>query len=289
VRIGQEAWSRLTSCQIWGDWLLVGEALAAGRTEAMRTAHTNKPFGRRFNQEFGDWLRSSKFDSVHKTTRSQLLKCLEHRAQIESWRATLTINERVSLNHPVAVLRRWRKTQAKKPDGTEPKLSAMAKLKEANIELQEQVHRLQRYSKDRAPFTPQDRAKDIAGYIWRTIQRTPKLARSIARDLSQLAKEAEEAEEADTTAADDLVWKDLGNACLDRDTDYHRFEAQATKGAYVLSPATDAFSGKFAGYRVYHLTNPTKHRRERDIADGIESLDKAKAVAQADRDRGGEQ
>jgi hypothetical protein len=30
VRIGQEAWSRLTSCQVWDDWLLVGEALAAG-------------------------------------------------------------------------------------------------------------------------------------------------------------------------------------------------------------------------------------------------------------------
>ena len=191
VRIGQEAWSRLTSCQVWDDWLLVGEALAAGRIEAMHTAHTNKPVGRRFNQEFGDWLRANKFDKVHKTTRSQLLKCLEHKVEIERWRAILTVNERLSLNHPVAVLRRWQqKTQVKKPDNAEPKLSLMAKLKATNIELQEENHRLQQ----NAPFTPRDRPRDIAKFIWGTIQQAPALARSIARALTEIAKEAEQAD-----------------------------------------------------------------------------------------------
>jgi hypothetical protein len=70
VQNGQEAWSRLTNCQAWTDWLLVAEALDVGRTEAMQAAHTNKPEGRRYNEEYGDWLEANRFDCVNKTTRS---------------------------------------------------------------------------------------------------------------------------------------------------------------------------------------------------------------------------
>jgi hypothetical protein len=216
VRAGQEVWSRLTSCQSWKDWLLVGEALAAGRIEAMHTAHTNKPEGRRFNQEFGDWLRTNKFDSVHKTTRSQLLKCLDRRAEIENWRATLTTSERLNLNHPVAVLRRWQKTiVAKKPEDAAPKKpSNVERLNQSVIRLEEENAKLRREAKNNAPFTARDRAKDSAGIIWRNIEQTPKLARSIARELIELARQAEQGETAETEPpkkATALTWKDLGD------------------------------------------------------------------------------
>jgi hypothetical protein len=192
VRVGQEAWTRLTNCQSWNDWLLVGEALLLGRSECMRTAHTNKPEGRRYNEEFSDWLKANKFDGIDKSTRSRLFECLAHRAQIEAWLVTLATNDRLKkLNHPAVVLRHWQKTQVKKPDNAEPKKSPVAKLKETIVKLEEENHRLVRDNKHNAPFTPQDSSKDIAGYVWRTIHETPKFARSIARHLTEIAREAE--------------------------------------------------------------------------------------------------
>jgi hypothetical protein len=283
VRVGQEAWTRLTNNQTFTDWLLVGEALLVGRAESMRTAHTNKPEGRAYNAEFSDWLKKNKFDGINKSTRSRLFECLAHRAEIEAWIVTLATSERLKkLNHPAVVLRNWQKTRVKKADEVKPQ-SAIAKLRATIIELEEQNHRLQRDSKDRAPFTPQDRPKDIAGFVWRTIQRTPKLARSIARDLIELAKEAGKI---DTTEAGDLVWEDKGNACLDPDAEYHMFEARAAKGYYSLSPASDAFNRcRFCGYTVKHYG---RTKKPRIISDGIKSADEAKAIAQADHDRGGD-
>ena len=82
IRLGQEAWTRLTSCQSWNDWLLVGEALLVGRTECMRVAHTNKPEGRRYNEEFSSWLKATKFDGIDKSTRSRLFECLTCRSDM---------------------------------------------------------------------------------------------------------------------------------------------------------------------------------------------------------------
>jgi hypothetical protein len=181
IRIGQEAWKRLSSGHAWDDWLLVGEALLAGRVEAMRSAHTNKPEGRHYSEEFSHWLKSNKFDAIDATTRKRLLKCLEHRNEIQAWRATLTTNKLHELNHPGVVLRRWLKTQVKKPDNAEPKLSPVAKLKATIMDLEEQNHRLVRDSKHYAPFTPQDRDTDIADYIWRTVEYAPKKVRKSSR------------------------------------------------------------------------------------------------------------
>jgi hypothetical protein len=186
IRAGREALQRVLTGKHWDDWLLVGEALQAGRVEAMRSAHANKPEGRRYNEEYGHWLKTNKFDVIEATTRKRLLTCLEHRNEIEAWRKTLTANKLHELNHPGVVLRRWLKTQVKKPDA-KPKPSHVAKLNATIYELEEQNHRL----RQNAPFTPQDKPKDIAAYIWRTIHEAPKLARSIARALDQIAKEAE--------------------------------------------------------------------------------------------------
>jgi type II secretory pathway component HofQ len=172
----------------------------AGRTEAMHTAHVNAPAGRRYNQEYGHWLKVTGWDRrLEPTTRKRLLTCLENYEKIEKWRATLTANQLLELNHPAVVLRRWqKKTQVKKPDNAEPKLSAVAKLKQSIVALEEENTRIKRESARNAPFTPQNRPKDIANYIWRTIHQTPKLARSVARALDQIAKEAEQNDTTET-------------------------------------------------------------------------------------------
>jgi hypothetical protein len=191
VLIGQEAWSRLANSQSWKDWTLVGDALLAGRAEALRSAHTNKPEGRRYNEEFGDWLRANKFDVIDKSTRSRLFECLAHRNEIEPWRATLTTFQRLELNHPAVVLRRWKKTIVKKPDDAKPKLSPIAKLRKSVFTLDEENARLKRELGLGAPFTPNDKPTDQAAVVFRILHCSPSAARALSRALNKLARAAE--------------------------------------------------------------------------------------------------
>jgi len=200
VRIGREAWLRLTNNQTFSDWLLVGDALLVGRTEAMRTAHTNTPEGSRYNREYSAWLKANKFDGIDKSTRSRLLECLAHRPKIEAWLATLTTGERLKLNHPAVILRRWKRTVVKKPDDTAPpKLSSAAKLKESIVALEEENARMKREIERGGGdlWTPQDTPKDIARVIFQKISRSK--ARDVARELNRLAREVEKANAASAT------------------------------------------------------------------------------------------
>jgi hypothetical protein len=74
----------------------------------MKEAATNRPTGRKYNQIYGAWLTSNKFDDINKSTRCRLLQCVEHRANIEAWIATLLPAEALKLNHPDVILRRWK-------------------------------------------------------------------------------------------------------------------------------------------------------------------------------------
>jgi hypothetical protein len=119
-RAGQAAMARLKKDKTWGDWLLVGEALVMGRTVAMRQAETNRPEGRAYTEIFSQWLKHYKLDEqssgLDKSARSKIFTVMEHRPEIEIWRATLGQVKRLDLNHPVTVLRHWQKaTKVSKP------------------------------------------------------------------------------------------------------------------------------------------------------------------------------
>jgi len=89
---------------------------------------------------------------------------MSHLAEIEAWLATLTTSERLRLNHPTTVLSKWKgSTVVPSPNATS-KPSPQAKLKAANIELQEELHRLKRHGDGNA-FTKDDNAKAIATAI----------------------------------------------------------------------------------------------------------------------------
>ena len=132
-RRGKHAMERL--CRGFDDWMDVAEALQVGRAESMRAAQTNEPKGKRYEKIMGEWLVAHSFHVIDKGTRNRLLECLQYRAAIEKWRATLTPGDRLRFNHPDTVLRKW-KTATVVPDpNTPPKPSAIAKLKDLNIEL----------------------------------------------------------------------------------------------------------------------------------------------------------
>jgi hypothetical protein len=98
----RQAANRLVSGHAWSDWVAVGRALAIGKTEAMREAHTNKPDGRLYAAAMARWLTRVGLDRVvgDRATRSHLLDLIEHLEAVEAWRRTLPLNRRVQLNHP---------------------------------------------------------------------------------------------------------------------------------------------------------------------------------------------
>jgi hypothetical protein len=109
-REGREALDRLSMARDWSDWQKVSAALAAGRTEAMRTAKANRPKGKKYNQAFGDVLKREHLDRIDSATRYQLLQIAENLPAIEEWREKLDPDRRLKLNHPSTIWRNWQRT-----------------------------------------------------------------------------------------------------------------------------------------------------------------------------------
>jgi hypothetical protein len=171
VRRGQEAMERKR--RSFEDWLFIAEAIQVGRTEVMQRVGTNKPIGKRYDNIMGAWLRSHSFHLIDKSARNRLCECLQHQVEIEKWRATLTEAERFRYNHPDTVLRRWKRaTIVLDPNASPRPSSAFAKLKEANVSLQER---------------PEDTPDTIANVMLAHLSpsKAERVARSILRKLDE--------------------------------------------------------------------------------------------------------
>jgi hypothetical protein len=116
VTRGREAWRSLKSDETWEKWVAIGRAIEAGKAAIMRLLHTNQPKGRAWSQTFGAWLAETEFDQIDKGVRSRLQTCLDYLPEIEAWRQTLGLTQRLQLNHPNAVLRRWQASLAMPKD-----------------------------------------------------------------------------------------------------------------------------------------------------------------------------
>jgi hypothetical protein len=169
-RQAAEAWSRLTRGQCLADWLAVGASLAADRAEAMREAHSNQPRGPGYSEAFKRLLSRRPFADLEKTTRARLLQVMEHLAEIQEWLGTLTLSQRLKINHPHTIWKAWKKaTQVPDPDKPKPP-SRMAEIKQINMDLQEENHRLK--ENGGSLFDPQkDRAHDIAKVLISSMSR----------------------------------------------------------------------------------------------------------------------
>jgi hypothetical protein len=114
---------RLKKEKNWHDWLSVGEAVRIGREWAMNQVGTNKPEGKAYNTTFGEWLKKYKLDDMDKGDRSRLFSVMDNLPAIEEWRAALTQTERLKLNHPNAILRKWKAfIEPEKPKSDKPTL-----------------------------------------------------------------------------------------------------------------------------------------------------------------------
>jgi hypothetical protein len=163
---GQEAWRRLRHDQTWEDWKHVGAAHLIGRSGAMHEAGVNRPRGRRYKTAFGAWLKKFGFENLDKADRSRLFVVMDHLQEIEAWRATLTPTERLRLNHPSAVLRKWRSANATSRNQNR-RLSPIEKCRHENSALKQEIFRLrrecERFGGDL--WDPADRPEDIAAVM----------------------------------------------------------------------------------------------------------------------------
>ena len=140
---GQEAWHRLRHDQTWDDWKQVGAAHVIGRSGAMHEAGVNRPLGRRYNAAFAAWLKKFGFENLDKADRSRLFVVMDQLEEIETWRATLTPTERLRLNHPSAVLRKWKSANAISRNQN-CRLSPIEKCRQEKSALQQEIRRLRR-------------------------------------------------------------------------------------------------------------------------------------------------
>jgi hypothetical protein len=160
IEKGRQAWDRLKRSRSFDDYLDVGHALMEGRNWAMGEANVNQPVGRAFNDMMGKWLHKHGFDDIGKATRSQIIACIKHQPAIEAWRAGLPPEQRLTLNHPLNVLRRWR---GSRPRAKTDKSSPIAELKAKVVRLEAEIKRLK--DKRGNSFTPTDTPAHIAEAI----------------------------------------------------------------------------------------------------------------------------
>jgi hypothetical protein len=185
VRLGQEAMARQR--RRFDDWLVIGEALDIGRSAVLRDIHSNQVSGPRFEKAMGAWLVANGFKEIDKGTRCRLLECLKHRKEIEQWRISLTDDERFRYNHPDVVLKKWKQSISVSAPNTPPKPSAVAKLKQSIIGLEEENARMRREIEHGGGdlWCRTDRPADIARVMLDTLGATK--AESVAREILKSA------------------------------------------------------------------------------------------------------
>ena len=96
----------------------------------MREAHVNKPGGRNYSKVFAASLRKYGFENIDSGDRTRLFEVMTNISAIEKWRTTLPLNQRLALNHPSTVLRRWKSASTVPTPNAPPKISAFTKLKD---------------------------------------------------------------------------------------------------------------------------------------------------------------
>jgi hypothetical protein len=158
----------------------------------MRDAHTNKPHGRSYCAAFSAWAKKFGFTDLDKGDRARLFDVMDRLVDIETWLEKLPLTERLRLNHPNSVWRRWKAATAEPKPDAEKKSSPFEKLKESVAQLEEENARMKREIERGGGdlWSANDRPKDIANIMIKTLGRrkAEKAAREI---LSALKKQGQ--------------------------------------------------------------------------------------------------
>jgi hypothetical protein len=138
---GEQAWSRIKEGgrRTWLDWIKIGEAYQALVNKVLNANGLNSPNGKQWARAFSPELRARQWlNQIPKGDRSKLYSIMEDRHDIERWLETLPLEQRVTLNHPGSVLRKWKAEHG--PDEREVKGPTKLELQQAaNLELQDQL------------------------------------------------------------------------------------------------------------------------------------------------------
>jgi hypothetical protein len=167
-------------------WMVVARALKVLKDKAERIGG-RFTFDRLREREGLGGKRRDGTDVLNKTRVSRLLAILEHLAEVDNWRKELTDKRRFEWASPEAV---WRHCPvfANPSDLKERAPSPYEQLKQANINLQEEVAALRKY-KDDERWTPTEKAEDVATAIVGMF--SPSKAKDIAQRILARLKSKE--------------------------------------------------------------------------------------------------
>ena len=196
---GLQCLGRLHGDQTWDDWIGVGAALviitkeALVEVAALKWDPNNKRLVKAFTVRWDEYEAGA--GKNHKPLSRQerhALREVMNNPELSAWRSTLTGPEKRRLNHPNAVLNRYKsQAKAKATPAENRKPSPLAKLKAANIELQEELHQLKQHG-DGSTFSKGDSTKNIAAAIIGTFDGLTNKAskvEAIARELTVWVKQ----------------------------------------------------------------------------------------------------
>jgi hypothetical protein len=141
VEQGQAAWESLKRVESWDQWRTIGFAIDAGRKDIMNALGNPNPDSKRLKDAMGAWLNETGFNEIDKGVRSRLKLCMEHLTLIEEWRRNLDPGQRVELNHPNSIWRKFKLTledAVPKPPRIDPKDEELAILREELIAVQDE-------------------------------------------------------------------------------------------------------------------------------------------------------
>jgi hypothetical protein len=147
---GRAAWAQIRQrcLSTWTNWLSVGHALIAGRNAVIRETGCNRPYGGKYNQAMGEWLKANGFETINTQERYSAIKCAESETEIEAWRETLNDVQRRRYQSANANLNYWKRaTRPAKPAGPRGvhngKSARVVELETQVLQLQARVRELE--------------------------------------------------------------------------------------------------------------------------------------------------
>lgn len=131
-------------------WLVVGTAANEHKKAAMELAGTDRPIGSAYNKAWrvlGE--RVPNITNLDNGTRTHAMWMASNWEVVNRWRHTLATNERVKLNHPSAVKRRYEATHCVPGEnGQSTAKSSRARAQDQIARLQEEVDALKGHSRN---------------------------------------------------------------------------------------------------------------------------------------------
>jgi len=126
IKAGAECWQAIGKAESFEAWVKIGKALQIGRDYSLKTTGANSVMGQVYAKCFSAWIAKHGFERMVPSVRSSALDLVEHLADIEAFRLTLSEKRRRQLKHPLSNVAAWRKATAQAKDTDLHKAAVLA-------------------------------------------------------------------------------------------------------------------------------------------------------------------